>query len=216
MDTTRAIAEFRGNWFLRDEAKPDLTLAEQELIGAAIGPAPDRWDGRPDVARMQETVAGRSVGAGTDRPITVDGGDRQARLRAGRGVPAGPRRAARDRSYGVQRPARGGVGRGGRYAAGGVRVGSGRRDRRLDSPAHRLAGQPAADVLGRLGRVSRSRPAAAQARSRRASRAADQGQRRAGAPPRCRRRSRPAIGTRRRTRAKAPSASCAATPGRAS
>ena len=57
MDTRRAIAEFRGNWFLRDEAKPDLTPAEQELIGAAIGPAPERWDGRPDVVRMQETVA---------------------------------------------------------------------------------------------------------------------------------------------------------------
>ena len=57
MDTRRAIAEFRGNWFLRDEAKPDLTSAEQELIGAAIGPAPERWDGQPDVARMQETVA---------------------------------------------------------------------------------------------------------------------------------------------------------------
>ena len=57
MDTTRAVAEFRGNWFLRDEAKPDLTPAEQELIGAAMGPAPERWDGQPDVARMRETVA---------------------------------------------------------------------------------------------------------------------------------------------------------------
>ncbi len=57
MDTKRAIAEFRGNWFLREQAKPDLTPAEQELIGAAIGPAPERWDGQPDVARMQETVA---------------------------------------------------------------------------------------------------------------------------------------------------------------
>ena len=36
------------------------------------------------------------------------------------------------------------------------------------------------------------------------------------APPRCRRRSRPATGTGRRTRAKAPWASCAATPGRES
>lgn len=57
MDTTRAAADFRGNWFLRDEAKPDLTPAEEKLIVAAMGPAPDRWDGRPDVARMQETVA---------------------------------------------------------------------------------------------------------------------------------------------------------------
>lgn len=57
MDTTKAVAEFQGNWFLRDQAKPDLTPAEQELIGAAVGPAPERWDGRPDVARMQETVA---------------------------------------------------------------------------------------------------------------------------------------------------------------
>ena len=57
MDTTRAVAEFRGNWFLREQAKPDLTPAEQELIGAAMGPAPERWDGQPDVARMQETVA---------------------------------------------------------------------------------------------------------------------------------------------------------------
>ncbi len=57
MDTTRAAADFRGNWFLRDEAKPDLTPAEEKLIVAAMGPAPERWDGRPDVARMQETVA---------------------------------------------------------------------------------------------------------------------------------------------------------------
>ncbi len=57
MDTTRAAADFRGNWFLRDEAKPDLTPAEEKLIVAAMGPAPERWDGRPDVARMQETLA---------------------------------------------------------------------------------------------------------------------------------------------------------------
>ena len=57
MDCQRAVAEFRGNWFLRDVANPDLTPAEKELIGAAMGPAPDRWDGQPDMARMQETVA---------------------------------------------------------------------------------------------------------------------------------------------------------------
>ena len=57
MDTTQAVADFRGNWFLRDEAKPDLTPAEEKLIVAAMGPAPERWDGQPDVSRMQETVA---------------------------------------------------------------------------------------------------------------------------------------------------------------
>ena len=135
MDTRRAIAEFRGNWFLREQAKPDLTPEEQELIGAAIGPAPERWDGQPDVARMQETVAAE--------PAVLEriGSSLLTAVIGKRGCgPAAAFLLAHDVPLaidhdGVQRPARGGVGRGGRYAAGGVRVGSGRRDRRLGSPA---------------------------------------------------------------------------------
>ena len=47
MDTTKAVELFEKNWFLRDVEIPDLTDAERQLIMAAMGPEPKRWDGRP-------------------------------------------------------------------------------------------------------------------------------------------------------------------------
>ena len=57
MGTARAVALIQNNWFTRDEPKPELTPAERRLIGAAVGPAPERWDGQPDVGRMHEILA---------------------------------------------------------------------------------------------------------------------------------------------------------------
>ena len=57
MDTEKAVELFEGNWFLRDREKPRLTPAERQLVAAAMGPAPKRWDGAPDVGRMEEILA---------------------------------------------------------------------------------------------------------------------------------------------------------------
>ena len=57
MDTTKAVDLFQRNWFLRDVETPDLTDAERQLIAAAMGPEPKRWDGRPDVERMGEILS---------------------------------------------------------------------------------------------------------------------------------------------------------------
>ena len=56
MDMTKAVDLFQRNWFLRDVETPDLTDAERQLITAAMGPEPKRWDGRPDVERMVEVL----------------------------------------------------------------------------------------------------------------------------------------------------------------
>ena len=56
MDTTKAVALFERNWFLRDREKPELTPAERQLVAAAMGPDPKRWDGTPDVERMEEIL----------------------------------------------------------------------------------------------------------------------------------------------------------------
>ncbi len=57
MDTTKAVELFERNWFLRDRRKPELTPAERQLVAAAMGPDPKRWDGTPDVERMEEILA---------------------------------------------------------------------------------------------------------------------------------------------------------------
>ena len=57
MDTTKAVDLFQRNWFLRDVEIGDLTDAEEQLITAAMGPEPKRWDGRPDVERMVEVLS---------------------------------------------------------------------------------------------------------------------------------------------------------------
>ena len=57
MDTKNAVELFEKNWFLRDREKPELTSAERQLVAAAMGPAPKRWDGAPDVGRMEEILA---------------------------------------------------------------------------------------------------------------------------------------------------------------
>ena len=57
MDTEKAVELFEKNWFLRDREKPELTPAERQLVAAAMGPAPKRWDGTPDVGRMEEILA---------------------------------------------------------------------------------------------------------------------------------------------------------------
>ena len=56
MDTTKAVELFEKNWFLRDVEIPDLADAEEQLIAAAMGPEPKRWDGRPDVELMQKVL----------------------------------------------------------------------------------------------------------------------------------------------------------------
>ena len=52
-----AIRLFRQNWFLREEQLPDVTQAEARFIEAAIGQAPERWDGQPDPLMMAEIHA---------------------------------------------------------------------------------------------------------------------------------------------------------------
>ena len=55
--TPQAVLSFAGNWFLRSEKELDLTLAEQELIVAAMGNQPRRWDGSPDITKMQDILS---------------------------------------------------------------------------------------------------------------------------------------------------------------
>ena len=64
MDTTAAVKLFRNNWFRRNEADVELTSAEEQLIAAAMGPAPQRWSGAPDVERLEEILA--------DEPAVLD------------------------------------------------------------------------------------------------------------------------------------------------
>ena len=54
---TLALSFFRGHWFSRNEPVPQLTEVEIDLINAALGEAPKRWDGKPDMARLEEIVA---------------------------------------------------------------------------------------------------------------------------------------------------------------
>ena len=64
MDTVKAVKLFHNNWFRRDAEHVALTLAEEQLIAAALGPAPQRWSGTPDVERMEEILA--------DEPLVLD------------------------------------------------------------------------------------------------------------------------------------------------
>ena len=57
MDAEKAVELFEKNWFLRDREKPELAPAERQLVAAAMGPTPKRWDGTPDVGRMKEILA---------------------------------------------------------------------------------------------------------------------------------------------------------------
>lgn len=57
MKSASAISLFRGNWAWRDEPLPLLTAAEADMVVAALGPAPKRWDGSPDTERMAAIVA---------------------------------------------------------------------------------------------------------------------------------------------------------------
>ena len=54
---TPAVRLFSANWFSRHEDVPPLTDVETDLINAALGPAPQRWDGESDVARLAAIVA---------------------------------------------------------------------------------------------------------------------------------------------------------------
>ena len=53
---SQAVSRFLGNWFLRDRERDGLSPSEAEFVVAAMGPAPDRWDGTSDAARMEEIV----------------------------------------------------------------------------------------------------------------------------------------------------------------
>ncbi len=57
MDTTAAVKLFHNNWFRRDAEHVALTLAEEQFIAAALGPAPTRWSGAPDIERMKVILA---------------------------------------------------------------------------------------------------------------------------------------------------------------
>lgn len=52
-----AITLFHGNWFHRHQPKLDLNHKEQAFIVAALGQAPQRWDGEPDESSMVELLA---------------------------------------------------------------------------------------------------------------------------------------------------------------
>ena len=54
---TPAVRLFSANWFSRHEDVPALTNVETDLINAALGTAPQRWDGESDVARLESIVA---------------------------------------------------------------------------------------------------------------------------------------------------------------
>jgi len=53
-----AVGLFLGDWFHRNEPKPDLTATERAFIVAALGRAPRRWDGEPDAPRMADILDG--------------------------------------------------------------------------------------------------------------------------------------------------------------
>ena len=57
MDTTKAVDLFQRNWFLRDVEIGDLTDAERQLIAAAMGLEPKRWDGETNIERMEQILA---------------------------------------------------------------------------------------------------------------------------------------------------------------
>ena len=52
-----AITLFHGNWFHRHQPRLDLNHKEQAFIIAALGQAPQRWDGQPDESSMVELLA---------------------------------------------------------------------------------------------------------------------------------------------------------------
>ena len=51
-----AVELFLSNWFLRNLHRPDLTLAEQDLVRAAMGPNPRRWEAEAVPDRMTELI----------------------------------------------------------------------------------------------------------------------------------------------------------------
>ena len=52
-----ALFHFQNNWFLRGEEAPRLGEAEAAFVRAALGPAPQHWDGEPDEERMAALLA---------------------------------------------------------------------------------------------------------------------------------------------------------------
>ena len=133
MDTAQAVSLFEKNWFLRHEEKLELTTVEQRVHNAAsMGPAPKRWEGKPEIERMSEILAAeprvleRIGGRLLQVLIGVRGCGPAVTFLLERGAPL------EIDTFVLQCAARGGVGRDGRYAAGGLRVGRGRRDVRID------------------------------------------------------------------------------------
>ncbi len=51
-----AVELFLSNWFLRNLHRPDLTLAEQQLVRAAMGANPRRWEAESAPDRMVELM----------------------------------------------------------------------------------------------------------------------------------------------------------------
>ena len=51
-----AVELFLSNWFLRNLHRPDLTFAEQELVRAAMGRNPRRWEAQAAPDRMTELI----------------------------------------------------------------------------------------------------------------------------------------------------------------
>ena len=51
-----AVQLFRSHWFSRNEPSLDLTTVEQEVIRAALGDAPKRWEGQGDQDSLKKIV----------------------------------------------------------------------------------------------------------------------------------------------------------------
>ena len=51
-----AVELFLSNWFMRNLHRPDLTLAEQQLVRAAMGTNPRRWEAESAPGRMIELI----------------------------------------------------------------------------------------------------------------------------------------------------------------
>ena len=51
------INRVQGDFFFRDEPKLDLNSPEREMIVAALGKAPQQWEGSPNTQRMSEILS---------------------------------------------------------------------------------------------------------------------------------------------------------------
>ena len=59
MNTVDPVQRVQSDWFTRDDPKMELSEPERQMIIAALGVSPTRWEGKPNIERMNEILTAK-------------------------------------------------------------------------------------------------------------------------------------------------------------